>query len=264
MATLRYVAYLADDPARLVDFYRRFLGTEELERTADGDITITDGFYNLTFFNKRPGLGEMSMESGLHHIGLQVDDLEAAKERFLKFNPRGTIIPESGDLQHGEIRVHDPECRPVTLSAKSFGVPASKEKQFPRVRHIAYNALDPETMLQFYTQVLGLREIPSSFLRRQQGLSNRFCADGKTNLAIHPFYSRGEGHEAKYGINHIGFLTNTMQATMAELSSVLKIAPRPSTRPYAEFRFRDLEGNALDLSQTKGWEVGVDQWVSAA
>ena len=167
-------------------------------------------------------------------------------------------------MQHGEIRLHDPECRPVTVSTKSFGVPASKEKQFPRVRHIAYNALDPETMLQFYTQVLGLREIPSSYLRRQQGLGNRFCADGKTNLAIHPFYSPVEGHEAKYGINHIGFLTNTMQATMAELSSVLKIAPRPSTRPYAEFRFRDIEGNALDLSQTKGWEVDVDKWESAA
>ena len=44
MATLRYVAYLAEDPAKLVDFYHRFLGTEELGRTADGDITITDGF----------------------------------------------------------------------------------------------------------------------------------------------------------------------------------------------------------------------------
>ena len=40
----------------------------------------------------------------------------------------------------------------------------------------------------------------------------------------------------------------------------MKIVPRPSTRPYAEFRFRDIEGNALDLSQTKGWEVDVDKW----
>ena len=150
------------------------------------------------------------------------------------------------------------------MSTTTYGVPANKEKKFPRVRHIAYNALDPETMLQFYTQVLGLREVPSSYLRRQQGRGNRFCGDGATNLAIHPFYSQVEGHEAKYGINHIGFLTNTMQATMAELSSVLKIAPRPSTRPYAEFRFRDLEGNALDLSQTKGWEVDVDKWETAA
>ena len=264
MATLRYIAYLAEAPAKLVDFYHRFLGTEELGRTADGDITITDGFYNLTFFKNRPELGEMQTNNGLHHIGVQVDDLEEVKGRFIRMFPRGMIIPEANDLQHGQIRLHDPECRPVTVSTTSFGVPASKEKRFPRVRHIAYNALDPETMLQFYTQVLGLREVPSSYLRRQQGRGNRFCGDGTTNLAIHPFYSQVEGHEAKYGINHIGFLTNTMQATMAELSSVLKIAPRPSTRPYAEFRFRDLEGNALDLSQTKGWEVDVDKWETAA
>ncbi|MEX0805517.1 MAG: VOC family protein [Candidatus Binatia bacterium] len=264
MATLRYIAYLAEDPAKLVDFYHRFLGTEELSRSPEGDISITDGFYNLTFFKKRLGLGEMHMDSGLHHIGLQVDDLEEVKGRFLKLNPRGMILQEPNDLHHGEIRIHDPECRPVTVSTKSFGVPAINEKQFPRVRHIAYNALDPDTMLLFYTQIFGMREVPSSYLRRQQGLGNRFCADGKTNLAIHPFYSRVEGHEARYGINHIGFLTNEMQATMAELSNVLKIAPRPSNRPYAEFRFRDPESNALDLSQTKGWEVDIGKWEKAA
>lgn len=264
MATLRYVAYLADEPEKLADFYHRFLGTEELGRSADGDVSVTDGFYNLTFFKRRTGLGEMKMDLGLHHIGLDVDDLEAVKGKFLALNSRGMILQEPNDVHHGEIRIHDPECLPVSVSTKGFGVPANKQKAFPRIRHIAYNALDPEIMLRFYTQVFGLREVPSSYVRRQQGLANRFCADGKTNLAIHPFYSPVEGHEARFGINHIGFLSDRMQATMAELSSVLKIAPRPSTRPYSEFRFRDPEGNALDLSQTKGWEVDVDKWEKAS
>ena len=264
MATLRYVAFLSENPDRLVDFYQRFLGTEEIGRSAEGDISITDGFYNLTFFKKRPALGELRMESGLHHIGLEVHDLEEVKGKFLALNPRGVILQEPDDVHHGEIRIHDPECLPVSLSTKRFGVPCNREKQFPRIRHIAYNALDPEMMLRFYTQVLGLREVPSSYERRKQGRGNRFCADGQTNLAIHPFYNRIEGHQARFGINHIGFLVNDMQAVMAELSSVLKIAPRPSTRPYAEFRFRDLEGNALDLSQTKGWEVDVNKWEPAA
>jgi catechol 2,3-dioxygenase-like lactoylglutathione lyase family enzyme len=264
MATLRYIAFLAEDPAKLVDFYQRFLGTEELGRSAEGDISITDGYYNLTFFKKRPALGEMKMDLGLHHIGLEVDDLEEIKGKFLALNPRGIILQEPDDIHHGEIRIHDPECFPVSLSTKGFGVTPAKEKQFPRIRHIAYNALDPEMMLRFYCQVFGLREVPSSYLRRQQGLGNRFCADGKTNLAIHPFYSHAEGHEAIYGINHIGFLTDKMQAVIGELSSLLKIAPRPSTRPYAEFRFRDIEGNALDLSQAKGWEVDIGKWETAA
>ena len=264
MAILRYVAFLAEDPAKLVEFYHRFLGTEELGRSSEGDISITDGFYNLTFFKRRAALGEMRMDRGVHHIGLEVDDIEEVKGKFLAFHPRGMVLQEPDDIHHGEIRLHDPECLPVSVSSTSFAVTTGKEKRFRRIRHIAYNALDPEMMLRFYTQVFGLREMPSSYLRRQQGLGNRFCADGETNLAIHPFYSRIEGHEARFGINHIGFLVDNMQATMAELSSVIEIAPRPSTRPFAEFRFRDPEGNALDLSQTKGWEVDIGKWESAA
>jgi catechol 2,3-dioxygenase-like lactoylglutathione lyase family enzyme len=264
MAVLRYIAYLSDNPDTVSDFYHRFLGTEELGRSAEGDISITDGFYNLTFFKRRAQLNEMKMDCGLHHIGLAVDDLEQIKGRFLALNPRGMILQEPDDIHHGDIRIHDPECFPVSVSTGRFGVPEDKQKKFPRIRHIAYNALDPEMMLRFYTQVFGLREVPSSYQRRQQGRGNRFCGDGQTNLAIHPFYNPIEGHEARFGINHIGFLTNTMQATLAELSRVLDIAPRPSTRPYAEARFRDPEGNALDLSQTKGWEVDVNKWERAA
>jgi len=82
MATLRYIAFLAQDPARLVDFYHRFLGTEELARSPEGDISITDGYYNLTFFKRRPALGEMKMDLGLHHIGLEVDILKTSRESF--------------------------------------------------------------------------------------------------------------------------------------------------------------------------------------
>jgi hypothetical protein len=52
MATLRYIAYLANEPEKLANFYGGFLGTEELGRSAEGDISITDGYYNLTFFQK--------------------------------------------------------------------------------------------------------------------------------------------------------------------------------------------------------------------
>lgn len=264
MAALRYIAFISENPEKLADFYNRFLRTKKLGRSPEGDVSISDGFYNLTFFNKRPSLREPIMETGLHHIGLEVDSIEEVKARYLKFNPRGVIAAEAGDIHHGEVRIYDPECHPVSLSQKRFGISGKDEKQFPRIRHIAYNALDPEMMLQFYTQVLGFRELPTSYVRRQQGFGNRFAGDGFTNLAIHPFYSRAEGHEGRFGINHIGFLVDDMQATMAQLSTVLKIAPRPSTRPYAEFRFRDPEGNALDLSQVKGWEVDIGKWEKAA
>jgi len=49
-----------------------------------------------------------------------------------------------------------------------------------------------------------------------------------------------------------------------DLSRVVSVKARPADRPYAEFRFRDPEANALDLTQTKGWEVDVDKWERAA
>src|SRR5919106_3339914 len=98
MATLRYIAFLSEDPERLADFYHRFLGTKEIGRSAEGDISITDGYYNLTFFKKRRALGELKMDLGLHHIGLEVDDLEVVKGKFLALNPRGMILPEPHDI----------------------------------------------------------------------------------------------------------------------------------------------------------------------
>lgn len=79
--------------------------------TPAGDITLSDGGYNLTLFKHRAALGELRMETGLHHIGIAVDDLDQTVARYRKLYPRGTVIAESGDLQHGEVRIHDPEER---------------------------------------------------------------------------------------------------------------------------------------------------------
>ena len=263
MATIRYLAYISEKPDDLAAFYARYLGTEELGRSAAGDISISDGFLNLTLFKKRPSLCEPRMETGFNHIGIQVDSVEETKNRYLKRYPRGPVIPEDNDLQHGAIRIHDPDGNPVSISAKPFGV--KDKRRLPGVRHIAYNAMDPEGMREFYADVFHFVEVPSGFAYRQAGKLNRFVGDGYTNLAIHPFYNAGsKGHEMKFGINHIGFLVCDLKAAMDDLSGAVKINKRPDDRPYAEYRITDPEGNRLDLSQSKGWEVGIDQWERVA
>ena len=262
MARIRYMAAMSRDPDALAGFYTNYLEMKELGRSPDGDVSLTDGLYNLTLFRKRQALGEFHTRRGLHHIGLQVENLDEVRARYQKFNPRGVIVTEPRDLHHGAIRIFDPECNPVTLSEGSFGV--EEERVFPRVAHVAFNALDPETMLNFYVQVLGLREVESSYVRRREGKLNRFAGDGSTNLAIHPFFSSTEGHERRFGVNHMGFLVSDLAKTLDDLGGVVAVKARPANRPYAEFRFRDPEDNALDLSQTKGWEVDVDKWGRAA
>ena len=256
-ARIRYLSYLSDNPAEIADFYARHLDFDEVGRSADGDVTLTDGFYNLTFLRRRPELHEPHNELGLHHIGLEVE------KRYRAFKPNWPIVKEPGGLHFGESRIYDPEGNPISLSQNSFGIREGTNRT-PRLRHIAYNALWPEGVLDFYTHIFGFRELSASFERRKQNRLNRFAGDGWTNLAIHPFYNEQEGHEARFGINHVGFLVSDLKKKVEAFASEVPVAKRPDWRPYAEFRLRDREGNGFDLSQSKGWEVDVDKWERAA
>jgi catechol 2,3-dioxygenase-like lactoylglutathione lyase family enzyme len=265
MARIRYLALLCADPAALAGFYRHEFGLDEIGRSADGDITLGEGGFNVTLFRLRPSLREPRMELGLHHIGIAVDDVEAVVARYRARYPRGTVIAESGDLQHGEVRIYDPECNPVTLSGSNFGL-GDAPARVPRIAHLALNALDTEAILDFYRDVFGFRELFEAHKesRKRPGYRNKHVGDGHCNVAIQAFYSGEEGHEARFGIAHFGFLVPDSKA-MAERvqASGATVKARPAHRTQSEIRMRDPEGNGCDLSQ-RGWEVDTDKWARAA
>jgi catechol 2,3-dioxygenase-like lactoylglutathione lyase family enzyme len=257
---LRYLAFMTHKPDELSDFYVRHLGLEELARSNQGDVSLTDGFFNLTFLKPRDDILEPDQTLGLHHVGLQVDNMDRVTTRYKDINPRGEIIEERGGPHFGELRLYDPEARPVTLSTGDFGV-GGEDRRLPRVAHIAFNALDPTGIMQFYELLFGFCELDTSFERRSQERKNRFMGDGTTNLAIHPFYNGApEGHEYRFGVNHFGFLVSDMEAKLDSFSKEIEVAKRPDSRPYAEYRLQDPEGNRFDLSYKKGWEVDIDKW----
>jgi catechol 2,3-dioxygenase-like lactoylglutathione lyase family enzyme len=265
MARIRYLALLCVDPAALASFYANSFGMEELGRSAEGDVTLTDGGFNLTLFQHRPQLREPSMEVGLHHLGIAVDDIDATVARYRAFNPRGVVMAESGDLHHGEVRIHDPECHPVSLSQRQFGLRASPLR-VPRIAHIALNALDTELMLAFYREVFGLRELFEAHREsaKRPGYRNKHVGDGFGNVAIQAFYNDEVGHEARFGIAHFGMLVADSKAKAEEVGkNGASFKARPAHRTQSEIRMRDPEGNGCDLSQ-RGWEVDTNKWVRAS
>jgi catechol 2,3-dioxygenase-like lactoylglutathione lyase family enzyme len=258
MARLRYMAFLSRNADDLANFYVDYFGMSEISRSNEGDVSITDGFYKFAIFQMRPSLGELKMEIGAHHVGVEVENIDETLSLYREFNPRGTVIDEpSGDL-YGSVRIHDPENNPVTLSETGFGLGAL-ETRMPRMRHVALGPLSPENTFNFYAEVLGFRELPTSYKRRTMGKQNRFMGDGMSNLAMHPFYNGTPGFEGRYGINHFGFLIDDLDAMVAKLSKVVPTAKRPA-RPYEDYRIRDPEGNGIDLSFSKGFEIDVDTW----
>jgi catechol 2,3-dioxygenase-like lactoylglutathione lyase family enzyme len=267
MPRIGYLALLAAQPDGLAGFYRRYLGLDELGRTAEGDVTLTDGGCNLTVFRHRSQLHEPRMEIGFHHLGIAVDNVDQIVARYRARYPRGTVVAESGDIQHGEVRIHDPECNPVSLSARNFGLgePADRAGRLPRIAHVALNALDTEAVRDFYRDIFGFRELFEAHREsaKRPNYRNKHVGDGSSNVAIQTFYNDAIGHEARFGIAHIGFLVGNPNDVAAELrTSGATVKARPAHRTQSEIRMRDPEGNGCDLSQ-RGWEVDTDKWVRA-
>ena len=265
MARIRYLAVLSREPNSLADFYVRYFGFKELGRTPEGDVTLTDGGFNFTLFRHDPGLGEPRMEIGLHHLGIAVDSIDEVVARYLKHYPRGTVIEENGDLSRGEVRIHDPECNPVSLSQRNFGLDPDPVIRIPRIAHIALNALDPETVEAFYMNIFDYPELWAAHAKRRDepGYRNRHVGDGHTNVAIQAFYNDSEGHEGRMGIAHMGVIVPDSKAFAKTVDGPATITKRPASRTQSEVRMRDPEGNGCDLSQ-RGWEVEIDRWVSAS
>jgi catechol 2,3-dioxygenase-like lactoylglutathione lyase family enzyme len=159
--------------------------------------------------------------------------------------------------------VRDPNGYPVAVSTDAFGV-GDERRGVPGIRHVAFAIPATDRVLDFYTRVFGLRELPTSLVRRRQQFGNRFAGDGCTNLALHPHPpepGREPGREPRVGLNHFGFLVPDCAPILDRLGHADHgDYRRPATRPYAEYRIHDPEGNAVDISQVKGWEVDVDRW----
>src|SRR5687767_14334330 len=96
MGKIRYLALISDQPEHLARFYSGYFDMTELARSSEGDISLTDGYFNLTVFKRRLSLREFEPRThiGLNHLGLQVDSIAEVKERYLAFNPKGIIVDE--------------------------------------------------------------------------------------------------------------------------------------------------------------------------
>lgn len=278
MARIRYLAAISPDPKKLAKFYLEEIGMQELGRTKDGDIALTDGFYNLSIFRQRADLIELRKDHGLHHLGFEVESIDEVLKTYREIIPGGVAVREPGGPCYGEVRIFDPECNPISLSERGFGI-ATEKRSLPRIGHIAMHMLQPSRTAEFLTKIFGMRELRTTSERRTQGRFNCFMGDGYTNLALHPYYRTRDaegfalynriGHdgqeespeERRFGVHHFGYLMRDAHQKVAQLSDGKSLVEaRPEVRPYAEFRVVDPDGNGFDLSQNKGWEVDVDKW----
>lgn len=273
-----YMAIVSENPERLAEFYAKYFGLQKLGGSAEGDISITDTFLNISILKHRPGVEGASGRPGLSHFGISIQDIRDIEGNLEEFAPDAHIEAESGDLHHGEYRVTGPNGLPISLSTRNFGVTGSA-RTLPRIRHMAFNRPKiSDDQLDFLSNVFGFREVSLSKARREQGRASRFGGDGNINialLALDPEFHNGEEEWkardqreeqrlSKAGFNHFGFIVNDMQGLMNSLPEELRDTTKRSMSKVdmAEFRIHDPDFNGIDISQ-RGYEVDFDHWENA-
>jgi catechol 2,3-dioxygenase-like lactoylglutathione lyase family enzyme len=274
---IQYIAVICRDPETVAEYYKTYFGLSELGVSPAGDVSLTDGFYNLSLLRDRAELREEPTPVasagcaecghatlGLHHFGIAVDEIETIKQRLNQYAAKTELRSENGDLHHGEYRLIDPVGLPVSISNRQFGVSREQRKE-PAIRHIALSVPKNDEMVDFYGRIFGFSETTTSKHNRAVGNPSRFVGDGSTALAIlrEPRLLKTvepEGSCLKGGLNHFGFLVRDMAEMLHSLPE-RTTSIRPSVRPMAEHRTADPEGNPLDVSQVKGYEIDVNVWV---
>src|SRR5689334_22561025 len=108
-----------------------------------------------------------------------------------------------------------------------------------KIRHLAIKTKSPERLATFYEEVFGMTRI-----RSEKG-GAIYMSDGYLTLAL----LRNRGEATPSGINHFGFQVDDLADTEAKLAKWDEpMTGRPSTRPFAEHRAMDPDGNLFDIS----------------
>jgi catechol 2,3-dioxygenase-like lactoylglutathione lyase family enzyme len=279
-AHLQYIGVRSEQPQVLAEFYKEFFSLTELAKSEEGDVALTDGFFNLTILKERPyeptnWSGPLT-GLGYTHVGVAIDDLRQVLENIEKFAPPHTrLLSDKGGPFHGDYFVPDPNGLPVTISLSNFGVPELEgDRRLPAIRHVALSVPNNDGVVDFFTEVFGFREQArpeGAPPRSETGNPSRGIADGSTAFQIlvypvttsdvDPGVTLGPRH-ARWGLNHFGFLVPDLEATLKALPAG-STSPRPSSRPMAEWRGTDPDGNEFDISSSKGYQIDANVWAKA-
>jgi catechol 2,3-dioxygenase-like lactoylglutathione lyase family enzyme len=98
-----------------------------------------------------------------------------------------------------------------------------------------------------------LQEAPRPIVNgKRMSLPYAHACDGFVNLAL-----LGSSDWLKPNLNHFGLLVRNSYELLHRINDEagLPLDQRPEDRPFAEYRVWDPEGNAIDLSERKGYKV---------
>ena len=236
LTRIQHAAIVSENFVREAKFYEAVLGmkrskpgSEEEEKAIRTNyaVSISDGYVGVTVIGRKPGY-----VPGLHHFGVDVDDVEQAMARIKKNYPEVGVLKRPSNRPFATYGAHDPEGNYFDLTQEGMSnrrdvyVEAQRE-QPRRIHHIKLRVMNPTAIAAFYRNSFDLKE-------EEKALEdpNFYLTDGKVTLIIAPWKMsdfEGAGID-RPGIEHIGFKVEGVAAVKKELAALRNSNPEMRER----------------------------------
>ena len=236
LTRIQHAAIVSENFVREAKFYEAVLGmkrskpgSEEEEKAIRTNyaVSTSDGYVGVTVIGRKPGY-----VPGLHHFGVDVDDVEQAMARIKKNYPEVGVLKRPSNRPFASYGAHDPEGNYFDLTQEGMSnrrdvyVEAQRE-QPRRIHHIKLRVMNPTAIAAFYRNSFDLKE-------EEKALEdpNFYLTDGKVTLIIAPWKMsdfEGAGID-RPGIEHIGFKVEGVAAVKKELAALRNSNPEMRER----------------------------------
>jgi predicted enzyme related to lactoylglutathione lyase len=248
LTRIQHFAIVSENFVREAKFYESVFGMtrskpgsaeEEKAIRTNYATSISDGYVGVTVIGRKPGY-----VPGLHHFGVDVDDVDEAIARIKRNYPEVAVLKRPSNRPFATFGAHDPEGNYFDLTQEGMSNrrdvyavrPSSPqvEQQRERRRHIHHlklRVMNAPAIAAFYRDMLDLREADKALED-----PNFYLTDGKMTLIIAPWKMsdfEGAGID-RPGLEHVGFKVESVDAVKKELAALCEAAPEMRERIISE------------------------------
>ncbi len=248
LTRIQHAAMVSENFVREAKFYESVFGMkrskpgsaeEEKAIRTNYAVSISDGYVGVTVIGRKPGY-----VPGLHHFGIDVDDVDEAIARIKKNYPDVAVLRRPSNRPFATFGAHDPEGNYFDLTQEGMenrrdvyavrpGLPQvePQREQVRRIHHIKLRVMNPAGIAAFYRDLFDLKE-------EEKALEdpNFYLTDGKVTLIIAPWKMadfEGAGID-RPGLEHVGFKVESVEAVKKELAALRESDPAMRERIVSE------------------------------
>jgi len=240
LTRIQHFAIVSENFVREARFYESVFGmkrskpgSEEEQRAIRTNyaVSISDGYVGVTMIGRKPGY-----VPGLHHFGVDVDDVDDAIARIKKNYPEVAVLKRPSNRPFATFGAHDPEGNYFDLTQEGMlnrrDVYVERQREQPRrIHHLKLRVMNAPAVAGFYRDMLDLQEADKALED-----PNFYLTDGKMTLIVAPWKMsdfEGAGID-RAGLEHVGFQVESVDAVKKELAALREADPEMRERIIAE------------------------------